>query len=307
LFYSYRGKGLAKGSARVFQVKGRVEEDTVGSTGAQIMVARCSKHEDGRISWRELFMIGKVTRIDLRGVTCSRVVIPEKHPLDHVKTSALKKLCEDSVQILLFSMHTIEFLGIIESKIGDLKSLGGGFFLRNLRSLIMKRVEKTVVEKLIRYVRMESLEGLEIENVDPESLAFLEGTRFSKLKRIRLISTGIKRIEGLNGGSLPVLRMLSLQGSSELRLDEDMCKELLQQVEYLTMELEAYMAYMKGMDISEDGHEYLRVPHERRWKEIEVRITTNQAEMSKKYGQIVTEMLGGYTGLKRLVLSFTLK
>jgi zinc-RING finger domain len=303
----------------------------------------------------ELFMIEKVTGIDLDGVTCSRVVIPKKHTLDHVKTFRLKKLqCEDnSVLVLLFSMHTIKFLEIVESKIAaDLKSFAvkGGLSLNSLTSLIMKRVENTIVENLIRYVRMESLEYLHIERVDlGENLKCLEGKTFSNLEMIGLISTGTKSIEGLNGESLPVLRTLSLQGNPELRLDEEMCKkELLQKIENLTVELEAYMAYMKGMDIGsllpkledftltredvqfvgmrpfEQSNEKLeidlkmdmnkeelgglRIPHEKTWKEIKVRITANQEGMSQEqYGQVVTRMLRGCIFLERLVLRFTSK
>jgi hypothetical protein len=80
-------------------------------------------------------------------------------------------------------------------------------------------------------------EGLE----DGESLVLLKGTRISKVKMMRVVSTGIKGIEGVSRGRVPVLKVVSLEGSAEFRLDEEMrkAKVLLQQVEYFRMEVGA--------------------------------------------------------------------
>jgi hypothetical protein len=91
-------------------------------------------------------------------------------------------------------MGTIESLEIAESKIGDLlKSFEvEGLCQNGVRSLIMKRVENTVVENLMRYV-VECLK-LGIEEVVEESLVLLKGTRISKVEMMGVVSTGSKSI-----------------------------------------------------------------------------------------------------------------
>jgi hypothetical protein len=102
-----------------------------------------------------------------------------------------------------------------------------------------------VGENLIRYVRMELLGYLRIEGVNLGSLMFLKGVKCAKLTCLVVSGVGIKSIEGLKSENFPCLNKIYLRGNPELGLDEDVCKEL-EQVEYLRMEVGAYM---KGMDM----------------------------------------------------------
>jgi hypothetical protein len=271
-------------------------------------------------------------KIKLRRVSCSRVGIPEGHSLDHIEKVSVENFrceCEDnSFLVLLSKMNKLSNFRAVKSKMAKPKSFEREEKppLDSLTSLTMKEVENTVIENFIRCVRMELLESLTIESGGLKNVAVLKGVEFPKLTCLTLSGAGTKSIEGLKSKDFPCLNHLCLEKNSELRLDEDICKEeLLQQVKNLTLiptgggvefvkvrrlgdSREKLDILLMMHDISEKEFRGLRALYEGPFQEAEVEVVSHRVQISQEqYEQTVIGALGGCTLLERIILRFTPK
>jgi Leucine-rich repeat (LRR) protein len=186
----------------------------------------------------------KAATIRFRMFACSEAAIPEKDSLGHIEVLSLETfLCEkDDFLNVLFGMHNLEILRLIKSdigNIGNLRSVGKDLFLRKLDDLEMREVDKSPVENFIRHVKMESLTSLTITRVPlNKDLAFFEDADLPNLGRISFTSTGIESLQGLKQEKLPLLTGLVLQETSNLKLDENMCKRELRGLKGLVIDIE---------------------------------------------------------------------
>jgi hypothetical protein len=195
---------------------------------------------------KEFRMVKKMDTITLERIRCSRIAIPEGSQVKRVKRLMVEDLfCEkNNLLHVLSQMCNLEYLDIDNSNMENAMAFNRKSSLRELgelRYLGMAGINNKTVENVIKRVKMDKLEELEIENVDLSSLEIPETVKLPKLENLALVSAKIINLEGFKAKSFPRLESLSLQGNPGLRLGENMCtNNLLRKIRHLEMELETY-------------------------------------------------------------------
>jgi hypothetical protein len=291
-----------------------------------------------------------VSPIILLKVICRSTSIPMDFKAEHMHKFAVNKfVCDgdgNGLLRLIHGMPNIRHLRIENSNIGDATSFGKKLFLGELRSLSIKELEKEAIEELIKCVEiggLRELRDLEIEKADLGGLEIPETMKLPKLEKLTLAFTKTKSLENVKTENFPCLESLGLQGNSDLRLDENMCKcELFQKITHLEVEvqacenidigtslsnLESVIFYEGGVEIMKTGCigeskeklrvvlnaknireedvENLQILHENTCEEMEVVIPTeDQTQLSEKWGEQLIRMTGRCKHLERFSLDF---